>query len=90
MNALSGTIAERCRAALAAGCDVVLHCNGEMSEMTAVAGEAPKLSGDAAKRADAALAARAAPEEFDVDIARNVFTQMVAVGQTAPQRKTAS
>ena len=31
MNALSGTIAERSRAALAAGCDVVLHCNGDMA-----------------------------------------------------------
>ena len=47
MNALSGTIAERSRAALAAGCDVVLHCNGDMSEMEAVAAEAPKLAGEA-------------------------------------------
>ena len=37
MNALSGTIAERSRAALAAGCDVVLHCNGNLGEMDAVA-----------------------------------------------------
>src|SRR5439155_403460 len=48
MNALSGTIAERSTAALAAGCDIVLHCNGDMSQMTAVAREAPVLSGDAA------------------------------------------
>ena len=34
MGALSGTIAERSRAALAAGCDVVLHCNGKLDEMT--------------------------------------------------------
>src|SRR5690349_19139697 len=38
MNALSGTIAERSRAALAAGCDVVLHCNGNLQEMAEVAG----------------------------------------------------
>src|ERR1700686_4873575 len=37
MKALSGTIAERSRAAFAAGCDVVLHCNGDLREMTAVA-----------------------------------------------------
>src|SRR4029079_16582215 len=61
MKALSGTIAERSRAALAAGCDVVLHCNGDMSEMIAVAGAAPQLSGAAARSADDALPARGGP-----------------------------
>jgi beta-N-acetylhexosaminidase len=78
MKALCGTIAERSRAALAAGCDVVLHCNGDMGEMVAVANEAPELSGAPAVRADAALIARSAPEEFDTDAAREVFTKMVA------------
>ena len=63
MKALSGTIAERSRAAFAAGCDVVLHCNGDLGEMTAVAGAAPALAGEAAKRAEAALAQRTAPED---------------------------
>src|SRR5665647_1135805 len=55
MKALSGTIAERSRAAFAAGCDVVLHCNGDLNEMSAVASQAPELKGAAAKRAEAAL-----------------------------------
>lgn len=90
MNALSGTIAERSRAALAAGCDVVLHCNGDMREMTAVATETPKLSGDAAKRAGAALAARRAPEEFDTGAARRIFTRMVVGERTSTQREIGS
>src|SRR4051812_26153821 len=40
MGALSGSIAERTKAALTAGCDVVLHCNGKLEEMRAVAAEA--------------------------------------------------
>jgi beta-N-acetylhexosaminidase len=88
MKALSGTIAERSRAAFAAGCDVVLHCNGDLAEMTQVAGHAPTLVGEAAQRAEAALAHRKAPEEFDVEAARKMFTQMVA--SEAPQRKTGS
>lgn len=54
MKALSGTIAERTEAALAAGCDLALHCNGEMLEMVEVAENSPVLSGDALRRADAA------------------------------------
>jgi beta-N-acetylhexosaminidase len=90
MNALSGTIAERSRAAFAAGCDVVLHCNGDLQEMSAVAKEAPLLAGLAATRADAALAARSAPEEFDVNAARKVFTQMVDAEPPASQRMAGS
>jgi len=78
MGALSGTLAERSRAALAAGCDVVLHCNGDLAEMTAVAGAAPMLTGEAAKRAEAALAMRKAPEDFDVEAARAVFAETIA------------
>jgi beta-N-acetylhexosaminidase len=89
MNALSGSIAERSRAALAAGCDVVLHCNGNLGEMVAVAKEAPELTDDAARRADAALAARKAPEEFDIEAARRLFAQIVDE-RTEFQRKTGS
>src|SRR3977135_535778 len=60
MGALSGSIAERARESLAAGCDLVLHCNGQMDEMRAVASEAPELSGEAKRRAAAALAVREA------------------------------
>lgn len=78
MGALSGTLAERSRAAFAAGCDVVLHCNGRLDEMQAVAGAAPRLAGDAARRAAAALAARRAPAPFDAASAWDEFTALLA------------
>lgn len=61
MNALAGSIAERTRAIFAAGCDVVLHCNGKLDEMREVARETPELSGRALDRAERALASRKAP-----------------------------
>jgi len=60
MGALAGPLERRSRAALAAGCDVVLHCNGELDEMREIAAAVPVLAGDAAARADAALARRGA------------------------------
>jgi beta-N-acetylhexosaminidase len=56
MKALQGDFADRARQSLAAGCDVVLHCNGSMQEMQAVAAGAKPLKGEAARRARAALA----------------------------------
>jgi beta-N-acetylhexosaminidase len=65
MNALSGPISARAKAALFAGCDVVLHCNGKMEEMRDVAEEAKPLDGTALKRAQAALSHLRAPAAFD-------------------------
>jgi beta-N-acetylhexosaminidase len=78
MNALAGSIAERTRAIVAAGCDVVLHCNGNLEEMRAVATETPWLAGRAKQRAEAALAARAAPQAgFDRAAARAQLDELV-------------
>jgi len=82
MGALSGSLAERSRAAISAGCDVVLHCNGKLAEMEEVALAVPVLAGEAARRADAALAMRSAPEEFEVAAARRLFEKLVGEGQT--------
>ena len=65
MKALSGSYAEKTEAALAAGCDVVLHCNGEMAEMEEVAAAAGPLKAKALSRARAALKAARRPQAFD-------------------------
>jgi beta-N-acetylhexosaminidase len=88
MGALSGTLAERAQAALAAGCDMVLHCNGKMAEMEAVAAATPKLAGEAARRADAALAQRKPPEPFGFNTPMDAFLKLMA-GAWQPARVSA-
>ena len=65
MQALSGTLAERAGRAIAAGCDIALHCNGNREEMEGVVAAAGTLSGLAKTRAEAALAGRRAPSAID-------------------------
>jgi beta-N-acetylhexosaminidase len=89
MGALSGSIGECSRAAIAADCDVVLHCNGRLDEMQAVAAEAPRLAGQAAQRAAAALAARLPPDNIDVAAARAEFSALMAGGQLSDARISA-
>lgn len=67
MQALSGTPAERAVAALAAGCDVVLHCNGQLAEMESIAAVVPQLSGRAQERAERALHWRRTPDPSDIN-----------------------
>ncbi|MTJ05731.1 MAG: beta-N-acetylhexosaminidase [Sediminimonas qiaohouensis] len=66
MKALSGAPADLGRATLAAGCDVVLHCNGALDEKRAVAAAAGRLSGAALRRAEAVTAARRTPDDVDI------------------------
>jgi len=67
MQALQGTPAERAGAAIAAGCDAVLHCSGVLSEMVEVAGAVTGLSQSADTRWTRARAARHKPEGADID-----------------------
>ncbi|MBW6507166.1 MAG: beta-hexosaminidase [Rhodobacteraceae bacterium] len=65
MQALAGSMAARSAQAIAAGCDVVLHCNGKLGEMEAVVAAAGPLAPAAAARAAVALGFRRAPEPID-------------------------
>ncbi len=78
MNALAGSIAERTRAIVSAGCDVVLHCNGKLDEMRDVVSETPVLAGKALERAQAAVAARRQPQPFDRAAGRAELDALIA------------
>ena len=74
MKALSGDFIARAKASLAAGCDIVLHCNGDPKEMAAVIAGTRPLAGKARARAAAALARLArVPEPFDAEEGRARF-----------------
>ncbi len=72
MNALGGSLADRTKRAMDAGCDVVLHCSGFVKEpdaivqeMREVAEAAPVMSGRTLERARAAERASMGLKPFD-------------------------
>jgi beta-N-acetylhexosaminidase len=69
MGALGGSLSGKCRDALAAGCDLVLHCNGDLPEMRLVAETAGRMGEAAAHRADRALRLRRTPQPIDIPAA---------------------
>jgi beta-N-acetylhexosaminidase len=49
MKALAGDFATRTTGSFAAGCDLVLHCNGDMDEMLPIAAHSPAISAHVAE-----------------------------------------
>jgi len=79
MNALKGTLGERAANIVAGGCDIVLHCNGVMSEMLQVVKEVPPLTGRSLARAKAVEAGFPAADDADEASLRDEFNAMLAV-----------
>ncbi|MCB1384915.1 MAG: beta-N-acetylhexosaminidase [Nitratireductor sp.] len=77
MQALDGDLAHRAEASIAAGCDVILHCNGDMREMEEIAAICPVLDGRALERAGRAEAMLGGGDEIDVDAARARYRDLL-------------
>jgi beta-N-acetylhexosaminidase len=77
MAALEGPLGQRAKRSLFAGCDVVLHCNGQLDEMKQIAQEVKPLAGRTLERAQSALAHLRAPLEFDIERAEARLTELV-------------
>ncbi len=77
MSALGGPLGERAARSLAAGCDAVLHCNGDMTEMQAVADATPPLTDDAFARWQ--RIPRTVAQPFDAAAAITALSRLLAV-----------
>lgn len=66
MQALSGPLVERSSQSIAAGCDVVLHCNGDLAEMQDIAAASGEMSNPAQERAMRVLQACRSPVTLDI------------------------
>jgi len=78
MGALSGSLSHRAQAVLDAGCDVVLHCDGNLRHMQQIAEVTPLLAGDALRRFESAVRRLDAPKPYDMTSAQQVLREMLA------------
>jgi beta-N-acetylhexosaminidase len=76
MAALSGSVAERARAVIAAGCDVILACSGTLSELESVAAVAPPLAGRARARFERACAVFSQHQPLEVTQAQACLAEV--------------
>jgi beta-N-acetylhexosaminidase len=83
MKALGGAFEDRAKGAVEAGCDVVLHCNGDMAEMKAVVDATPELTGRAAERAAAARDVARHCQPFDAAAAEARLADLGLEGHAA-------
>lgn len=76
MEALSGTIGERGRDVVAAGCDVALYCKGDYGQMQDVAANVPDLEGKALLRFENGLARLKPPVPYDLEQAQALLARL--------------
>src|SRR5262249_29943011 len=80
MEALKGSIGDRAKRALAAGCDLALHCNGKMEEMREVAAVAGPITAATAERLSRGAAGLPKPAAFDRVAMESRLDTLLATG----------
>ena len=81
MKALYGNLGTRTDMALKAGCDAVLHCNGELAEMEAVAAACSPLSFEATRRLERAETMRRRPQPVDRTAAESRLRELLGTSR---------
>ena len=79
MKALSGGMRQRAESVIAAGSDIVLHCNGDLREMRSVAAGAPALQGRALQRFETALGVLNAHQPCDIAVAEAHLARLLTL-----------
>ncbi len=85
MKALQGAMRDRAEAVIAAGSDVALHCNGDLSEMEAAAAGAGPLAGRALERFRAAVQSVGRSDPFEMSAAEHYLATVLALEPLAPE-----
>ncbi|MEO5614921.1 MAG: beta-N-acetylhexosaminidase [Cypionkella sp.] len=80
MQALAGSLGQRAARSMAAGCDIALHCKGDMAEMLEVATAAGVMTEAARSRAAAALAQRRPAKSVDIAALEAEFSALLGDG----------
>jgi beta-N-acetylhexosaminidase len=80
MQALAGSLGQRAAHSIASGCDIALHCKGDMAEMLQVAGAAGAMTEAARARATAALAQRRPAKSVDIAALEAEFSALLGEG----------
>jgi beta-N-acetylhexosaminidase len=84
MKALGGPLRARAEAVLAAGSDLVLHCNGIIAEMESVASISPEITGASRVRLEAALAVLQQRAPFEPQLAEAAIARGACRARTTP------
>ena len=88
MAALGGPMRDRAASVIEAGCDVALHCNGNLAEMREAASVVPPLAGASAERFARAIAKLGEPQAFDAGQALTLVSEAASRSGAVASPKT--